>query len=178
MPTPTFDAIAQYEVTRNTAASSSITFLNIPQTYTDLQLRVTGRSSRSDSTADFPALRFNNDSTGTYSRVRMFSNGGGGTNGETAINQTGSGIDLVPTRLSPAGLFSSFIIDVMDYATTGKARPFLARVTYEGLNEGYVLTYIGQYNSTSTAISRVDLVFNNNWVEGTIATLYGIKAGS
>ena len=176
MPTPTFDAISYYEVTNNSTPSSSIIFNNIPQTYTDLQLRITGRSTRTNANQDFPALRFNNDSTGIYSRTRMFTSGSG-SNGETNINQTGAGIDLVPTNLSASGLFASFIIDIFDYTTTGKARPYIARVTYEGLGDGYVLSYIGQYNSTSTAISRVDFVLSNNWAEGTTAALYGIKAG-
>lgn len=94
-------------------SAASIEFTSIPATYTDLLVKLSGRSSRSAATFEEFLLTFNNN-TSNYSEVHLRGDG------SNAIGQkfTGSSIQQVgqPGAGATASTFSNWEIYIPNYA--------------------------------------------------------------
>ena len=101
------------------ADAATVTFGSIPASYEHLQLRA---SLRSTETVYAMALKinFNGDTGANYSNHRM----SGATSSATAYAQTGAVVipiwDGMHGSSLPAGEYSTFILDIPDYANTNK----------------------------------------------------------
>ena len=138
----------------------------IPSTYTDLVLVIAGTS-----TANAQAfIRFNNDSTASYSATNMY--GDGATAGSERYT-TSSG-----SPFNAYGFIGNFktgqgnkIIHLNNYSNTTTFKNYLCRTTNPSTDTS---TMVGLWQSTS-AISRIDLFINGStWASGTTINLYGI----
>ena len=161
-----------------TATTASISFNNIPQTYTHLQLRwvcrTNGSALSSWSGITF-GLGYNSADTG-YSDHYIQSAGttpGSGT--ETLANRI-NGFGTVNSSVS--NLFGSGIIDILDYTNTNKTK--VIRMTDGWDNNGATGTATlrsGLWNSTS-AITNITMGAENfaaSYAVNSTFTLYGIK---
>ena len=161
-----------------TATTASISFSNIPQTYTHLQLRwvcrTNGSAISSWSGITF-GLGYNSADTG-YSDHYIQSAGttpGSGT--ETLANRI-NGFGTVNSSVS--NLFGSGIIDILDYTNTNKTK--VIRMTDGWDNNGATGTATlrsGLWNSTS-AITNITMGaegFAASYAVNSTFTLYGIK---
>ena len=61
-------------ITVGATATASITFSNIPATYSHLQIRAIARTNVA-STADYPQIRFNSDSGSNYAHHLLYGDG-------------------------------------------------------------------------------------------------------
>jgi len=160
---------ATYEPIATTTLSStatSITFNNIPGTYTDLRLVFIPIGSASMNVD----MRFNNDSTTLYSNTVIYGDGSA-ANSSRAVSQSRIRLtDYVNVSSTP----TLHIIDIFSYAgSTNKT--CLIEQSMDNNGSGIVARYVGLYRSTS-AITRIDLLnlVSTNFAVGTTATLYGI----
>lgn len=153
--------------------SSSISFTSITNTYTDLVLVLFGRSTRG-STDDTIYMRFNNDSAGNYSRTRLLGQGSGASS-ERQTNTAYILFDILSAANNPTNDFSTNIYQIQNYANTNINKYVFARAN--NANGSFVFAGIGLWRSTS-AINRIDIgpLTGPNFLAGTTATLYGIKA--
>ena len=99
-------------VTVLSAASSSLSFTNIPQTYAHLQVRGFIKLSASNNII----IRLNSDSASNYSYHYLFGNGSAASSGSGA-SQTAMIGTYDPSATS---VFCPFIMDVLDYTNTDK----------------------------------------------------------
>jgi hypothetical protein len=141
------------------AASSSVTFFNIPQNYRDLVLvgEVTGSSA-----VAFLFLRFNDIST-DYSGVQFYGPG------------PGSNSVAFQPFYAIYGLKRSITIgQIMDYSVSDKHKTSLVR----GNNAEHSEVAAGAYRwANSSPITSVSLVAESGTISiGSIFTLYGIEA--
>lgn len=160
--------------TLSPSGTNTVTFTSIPSTYKSLQIRAIMRSDQVN--AGFVALKVQpNSATSTYADHRLFGNG------TTASASSGTGraygnIDAcVPRDSATASTYGVVILDIIDYASTTKAK------TFRAIN-GVDLNGTGQINLSSflwtdtTAISSIALSpESGNWKAGTTIALYGIK---
>ena len=155
----TFDAIATATLT---TASNTITFSNIPSTYTELYITLSGSTSSFVSTS----IRFNNATSPTYGACRQYASG--------AANMAFNNYNASAESLT--GIFDtgqSFIdIWIPGYKDTTLKKGFLSRCYIRGSLVG---TWWGGWTGTS-AISRIDLLAGVNYQVGTVATVYGTLA--
>ena len=162
---PTYKAIASTTV--GSGGASSITFSSIPQTYTDLVLHLSGRTSNS----------------ATYSYNNILFNGTNANTGRALYGdpsyQVGSAVtvDFIQDgNTATTNTFSSMYFYIPNY-TSSTNKSFSADNVMEG-NYASIQLQIWAFLSTVTsAITSITLQNNAgaNWVQYATATLYGIK---
>lgn len=153
---------------------SSITFSSIPQTYTHLQLRGIVRStSAGTGWGDNVDLRFNGDTGTNYNRMLLQGDGAllaGSTSSSTLVR-----ITVSPRASTTANVFTSFVVDIIDYKNTNKFKQIVSLSGGDGNGSGTVF-FIQGYWKDLNAISSISLLPEaNNFAQYSRFSLYGVK---
>lgn len=164
-----YESIATFNVTSTT---SSITFSSIPSTYKQLQIRYSARNTNSGIT-DLN-MTFNGDTGGNYNKLWVFTFDGGGPYTSTSFNS--SGVSLGYTYGNDSGVFNAGVVDIIDPASTSKAKTFHYLTGNEKVSTGTttMVSGSGHWNNTVNAINSITLAASNFAANSRIA-LYGIK---
>jgi len=151
------------------AATNSITFSSIPQTYTDLRLvwRLNGKSNTND-----PGLRVNGNTGNAYSLGIMAGNGS-----STSSSQYTTG--LATNYFYMFGASSTTIPHLYTYDffsyTNSAYKPVLYTASQDLNGSGTSVLFVGTYNNTAAITSLTVLIYpSGNQNVGSNATLYGI----
>ncbi len=170
--TTSYESIATTTV--GAGGSSTITFSSIPSTYKHLQLRMIGRSSRTQNEG-YAVVRFNSDTGSNYSYHSLEGNG-------SSVSSGGSGSVSYPTliyfpgALRGASIFGAGVLDVLDYTNTNKAKIIRVLDGYDSNGAGWMTSQSGGWYNTNAITSITITEFNgNNFVEYSQFALYGIK---
>lgn len=158
------------------ATAAQITFASIPQTYTDLWLVVSVRSSNGGS-GDFTLnLEVNGSPTKNLRGLQATA----GSTTYTKLNQSGNIIGSVP-QASNSSVFSNTSIRIFDYTTATNKIVFVEDGTnYSASSNGGLLSLRTQSMISSAAITSITLsdASVTNFVQHSTATLYGILKGN
>jgi hypothetical protein len=170
-----YESIATVNV--GSGGSATVEFTSIPATYTHLQIRAIGRTTRAE-TNDALNMRFNSDTGSNYSWHRL--DGQGDTGSATASSAT-SQTTIIVDRFSAAtagnaSMFGAFVLDILDYANTNKYKTTRNLGGYDLNGSGLITFASGLWQSTS-AITSITLVSRNagNLSQYSSFALYGIK---
>jgi hypothetical protein len=146
------------------ANSSTITFSNIPQGYTDLVFTTYGAAQATGGGS--VKLQFNGDTAANYSYLYMFGSGSGTGTGAFA-NQTGCLVNRHNT-VDGCGWTS-----ILNYSNTSVTKGLLSR----GGGNNIAITLTGRWRNTA-AITSIACTMESGpgFAPGFTATLYGIKA--
>ena len=160
--------------TVGSGGSASVTLSSIPATYTHLQIRGILRASYNLSNTSM-RLTFNSDTGNNYTSHNLNTTGSGSV---TAGDESGNPF-IVFARAAydglTAGIFTSFVIDILDYANTNKNKTIRVLNGYDANGEGQVSLRSGAYLST-TAINSINLFSNvGDIMQHSQFALYGIK---
>lgn len=172
----TFDLIAKQILTSN---SASVTFSNIPQTYNDLLVRITGRLNNAESPPF--TIRFNGDTATNYSQT-FFRSGYNGTidSGRMTNSNFGAGITYAPGEINgQANTFSSNEFYIPSYtSSTNKQIGVIGASEKNDNSSGEIVNAVsaGLWRN-SAAITSITFLNTNpyDWVSGSSFYLYGIK---
>lgn len=168
----TYELIASTTV--GSGGASSIDFSSIPNTFTDLVVHLSGRSSRSNPT-DTVFLKFNNTNS-TYSTIRVYSTG---TSVGSDTGSTGNGLDVATLNgaTSTSSFFSNQKIYIPSYTSSNKKT-----ISYDGTSSNnsttgnFLVLTSGQWSGTST-INQITLTPDvGSFVQYSTAYLYGVKS--
>lgn len=170
MPT-TYKLISKTTV--GSGGAANITFSSIPQTYTDLVIKFSARSTTANSTVGF---RFNGDSGSTsYNAQIVFGNGSSaGADRSDPSNQLRS--MYLPTTAETASVFGNGEIYIPNY-TSGNTKITSAESVIENNGTfGNVTMNAGLWTGSSAITSIVfSLTSGDNLAQYSTARLYGIK---
>jgi len=169
--------IAHIEVT-DPSGQAALEFTVIPQTYTDLLIVLSGRTTRG-AINDYVGISFNAN-TSNYTARFLY-----GSGSSTATSYTDS---IAPrygaetnAATSPANTFGNSQIYIPNYRSSN-AKSFGGNSVTENNATGVSMTIsAGLWNDINaiTSIKLQGLASGaNTWVQYTTATLYGITAGS
>lgn len=150
-----------------TASAANVTFSNIPQNYQDLKIIYSGTVNANSYN---PAIRFNSDSTSTYSTTRLIGNGSSASSDRTS-NLTFI-IGSAGTITNQAGFVE---IDILSYGSTNIFKTVLISNSHPGVA---ISCNVGLWRSTSaiTSISlNADVLGSAGITTGSNATLLGVK---
>lgn len=168
-----YDSIA---TATGTGSSGTITFSSIPSTYTSLQLRVLGRTTRANTDSTL-GIRFNND-TGSNYTYHYLSGSGSSASAAGFTAQTASYNAVISGSTTASNVMGVAVIDVQDYASTTKNKTIRTLTGWDTNNVtgGSVGIYSGLWINTA-AINRIDLIIadGSNWDSNAVFALYGIK---
>lgn len=175
----TYQALAT--VTVGSGGSSTIEFTSIPQTYTDLVLRLSARTDEAGSGRSYVRHRYNSSSAASYGYLWLYGYDGGnpGGTGDTAV--TAGHIIIVPDANTTSDTFGNTELYIPNYTSTSK---FKVHSSFHVSENSSSSTYlVGQSASlwsvtdaiTSITLYAVNVGSANKFVQHTTATLYGIK---
>lgn len=161
--------------TVGSAGAASITFSNIPQTYTDLRIVVSARSVRS-AVNDVLYMTVNGSTT-TYSSRVLEGNGAAAfsySGGSTAF----SDILGIPAASSTTSVFSNAEIYIPNYTSANYKSISANSVGENNATTAYTDLYAGLWSNT-TAITSINL-YNiiSNFTEYSTFSLYGISSST
>jgi hypothetical protein len=167
----TMKLIAKQTLSGNTA---TVTFSDIPATYTDLLLVCSSRSARGTFYADDVRLRFNSSSTGYSDRVLQGNASAATSYANTSAAHITAGYST--TSVSTSNTFASTAVYVPNYAgSTNKSVSSESVVEHNSgtANETYIIASAGLWANTA-AITTIELFGVANFVSGSSFFLYGI----
>jgi hypothetical protein len=165
--------VAIQTVTVGSGGTTNIDFTSIPATYTDLLLKLSGRSSRSGTEMEEFRLTFNGNGS-NYSERQLRGNG------TTAVVQAFSGASIQqlgqPAATASASVFGNWDIYIPNYAGSNNKSHLLDGVTENNASAAYAYLEAGLWADTA-AITSIRITAGSYLaVEHTTATLYGIKS--
>ena len=148
-------------IARTTLSSAgSVTFSNVPQTFTDLIIVVNVIATQ---TPIIGAIRFNGDGGNNYSSTRLVGDG------SSASSTRYSNDDVLRTSIAYTDMTN--IINIFNYTNTTTYKTAMSRSSAAGHS---ATAWVGLWRNTA-AITSVT-VTNLNYPAGTTFTLYGILA--
>lgn len=155
-------------ITVGPAGASSVSFTNIPNTYTHLQIRGIARTG-----SDQAVLVTFNGSSSTYKNHYLEGTGTSAIAGA----ETNSGIALYGVSVSTANTFSGFVWDVLDYANTNKNKVLRALNGFDKNGTGYIDLDSGLWVDTSAITSiTITPTGGTTFQQYTQFALYGVKS--
>jgi hypothetical protein len=166
-------------VTVGSAGASSVTFSNIPSTYSHLQIRYFARGNYSGGNFNNNMLiRFNSDTGSNYTRHILY------VQASTlsvygVASQTSAYAGACPnTTTGVSNVFGAGIVDILDYANTNKYKTTRTLNGYDtnGTNTERLSFESSVWMSTS-AINTINIRSSegDNFVQYSQFALYGIK---
>jgi hypothetical protein len=157
-------------------AQSSISFTNIPQGYTDLVIKVSGRTAAAQGISE---LSFNSVTTGGSSRI-MYGIGGAGSPGSATYASSIRSGYIVGTDYT-ASTFANNEIYISNYSSNVFKSVVVDSVTENNASEAYLQYVAGLWSNSSPITSLTFTVLNNNngvastFTQHSTFTLYGVK---
>lgn len=156
------------------SSAASVTFSSIPQTYTDLVLRVSARST--DTGSGYIPLQFNGDTGTNYSETVLSGNGSAAASARWSSQSV---IWYVPqgTSSNTSNTFGSSEWYIPNYAGTATKAISVTGVQESNSASTYVQVVAdAQLYRGSSAITSIYLYnFSGSFVAGSSFHLYGIK---
>jgi len=161
--------VAIQTVTVSATSAANIQFTSIPQTYTDLKIVLSGRTTNA-SVADSIYFTFNSSTSNFSSRILYGS--GSSASSFTQARYAGS----QPGSTATASTFSNIELYIPNYTGSNNKSYSVDAVTENNATEAYAYLAAGLWSDT-TAISGITLTPNaGSFVQHSTATLYGVTA--
>lgn len=165
---------SQIATTTLGSAQSTITFSNISQEYTHLQIRGIARGTSAETDVNIYS-RFNSDTGNNYSYHYMFGNGSSASAGATA-----SAPEIITGRVtagnSGSNMFGFFVFDILDYTNTNKFKTVRSLTGHDQNGSGSAWMFSGNWRSTSAITSINFYLSPGNFATNSSFQLYGVKA--
>lgn len=164
-----FDSIATFV----SPGATSVTFSSIPSTYKHLQIRGIANNGET-SGYNNQGLRFNGDTSSSYSVHRLTGDGATPTAGsQTSATQINDIFRIPPTS---SGYFGAFVIDILDYTSTSKTKAVRVYTGGDSNGSGWIGIHSGLWYATPTAITSITINSSvGNFGTNSSFALYGIK---
>lgn len=157
-----------------TGSSGVITFSSIPSTYTHLQIRSLMRNTSAGTGDQSTLITINSDTGANYATHRLTGNGSA-----AGAQSYTSGTAIVPyfnpSNGNAASIYGVYVLDILDYANTSKAKTMRLFGGSDFNGSGSVGLISGAWFN-NTALSSITFTSGGgNWTTDTRFALYGIK---
>lgn len=158
--------------------TASITFSNIPQTYTDLLIVTSLRSSRS-ANQDSVLYRFNSSST-DYSYRQLYGGAGGGSPVTGSTSGSAGFVGIFPATNNTTNTFGSQQFYISNYTSSIAKSVSSESVAVNNASTNFQLDVVASLWNNTAAITSISLLSENsaNFVQNSSATLYGVNRTS
>lgn len=165
----TFELIASSTV--GLLGAASIDFTSIPNSYTDLCLKISVRSNRAASAWDNSQLKINNSTVNMTNRF-VRGNGSAAASGTLTAFYIGD----IPASLSTSNTFANQEIYIPNYAGSNNKSGSVDSAGEDNNSTAYLYLTANLWSQT-TAINQLTVFSGNldNFVQYSTAYLYGVK---
>lgn len=163
-----YESIASTTV--GAGGSATITFSNIPQTYTHLQIRCFARTT-GPTNGENTYIYFNNTSNGTGYAWHVVRG-----DGASVVGAGGANARIVANvgTTNTTSTYSAMIIDVLDYSNTNKNKTVRNLYGWDANGSGYIglaSTLVPQ----TAATTQIDIDLAYNFGQYSTFALYGVN---
>jgi hypothetical protein len=159
-------------------STSQTIFNNIPQTYQDLMIVFSLRTTYAGVYDTSISMIANNSYTSIYSWTELKGNGSSASSSRTtAVNYGSTSAYGATSALSPTGTFASTVFHILNYANTSTFKTVLMRSAADSNGVGGT-NLTASLIQTTAGIGQLLIQTNGNFVDGSTITLYGIRAVS
>ena len=165
----TYVAIAT--VTVGSGGASTIDFTNIPQTYTDLVVKYSGRLAAN---VDPTTKIIFNSNTANYSNRVLYGNGSAAFSFNNTPGYAYGGI--VNNSANTSSTFNNAEIYIPNYTSSNNKSISLDTVQETNGTEAYAMLSASLWSDSSAITSITIDPINSDFVQYSTATLYGIKS--
>jgi hypothetical protein len=167
----TFTKIASVSV--GVLGASSIDFTLIPSTYTDLVVKLSGRTTGILSNSESIYLQFNGVTSSSYSDRFLQGSGSAASSGNNSTTFVYSGEQNQSP--STASTFGNLEIYIPNYAGSTNKSLSVDNVQEDNQTLAYATFVAGLWSNTAAITSIKFYPAISNWSQHSTATLYGIK---
>lgn len=159
-------------VTVGSGGASSIDFNSIPQTYTDLVMKLSLRSTRTAFAQDDLYYKYNGSST-SNSGIQIRASGSAviSTSGWITYNYGGQ----VDSNSATSNTFSNIDIYIPNYSGSNNKSSSVDGIEENNATEAYANLLANLWSNTSPITSIALTLGAGNFVQYSSATLYGIR---
>jgi hypothetical protein len=151
----------------------SAIFYNVPQTYQDLMIVHSLRSSTSG-TYDAISVQVNN-TLNIYSDTFLTGNGTSATSNRDTSGYYGAFIGNTTAAGTTTGIFSAGVTHILNYANSTTYKTLITRVADDQNGSGYTTLTAALIRSTSPLTQINIYTASANIATGSTVTLYGIR---
>lgn len=173
--TGTFELISR---TTFNSLAMAVEWDNIPQTYTDLQIRIMAQGYYASETNGPLPMYFNGNVGANYTRHDLY--GAYGYTTALAGAYTGNGyMNLQRLNFNVAGnnFFSPIIVDIFDYTSTNKYKAYKGIGGLRTDSAAFIIWNSGLYTANTNAITKIKIDNSNNGFNpNSTLALYGIRS--
>ena len=170
--TPTTGFVSISTVTVGAGGSSAVDFTNIPSVYKHLQVRILSSSPSSSGSGTFRAGNGSIDTGNNYATHYIYG-GGGGPLAAGADTSVSFMYALGGTNSST--IFSSSIIDILDYTNTNKNKTFRTTYGFDRNGSGDIVFASGLWQNTAAITNLRFVSLAGNIGQFSSFALYGIQ---
>lgn len=173
--TPAYESIA---TATGTGSSATVSFTSIPSTFTHLQIRAIARDTSSINDSYGAKFKINSDAGSNYNSHYIAGSGSAVTAGTQGASITPPNSMQTGGGGMPANIYSTIIIDLLDYKNTNKYKTARVLTGIEPNSTTGDTTAIQTVLWMNTnAITQIDITSDSggNWTTATQFALYGIK---
>jgi len=161
--------------TVGSAGAASVTFSNIPQTFTDLNLVFSARNSDATPVRDF-RVQFNSDTAANYSNMEVYGISGSAGSGSNTTNQIQGACNA---DTSTASVFTNISLYVPNYASSNYKSISIDNATENNSTSDAQLRLIASKWSNTAAITSIQITTNSgNYMQYSTFSLYGISSNT
>ena len=162
------------------ATTASVTFSNIPQTYSHLQIRMTARSDRANTGANTVFAYANGDEAPSnptnYYTHYLSGDGASVTAGALSSANPGYGFYFgYAIGANATNNISPNVIDILDYANTNKYKTMRSLVGTDNNGSGAIALASTVWSNTAAITSLKLVCLSYNFTQYSSFALYGIK---
>lgn len=151
------------------ATAATVSFTSIPQTYKHIQIRSFSRNS----SGDYQLIRFNGDTSANYAWHQLRGSGSGAATAARVSNTTYGEIPFNAYNSLSANIFGACVTDILDYSNTTTFKTVRSFGGADANGSGSLVLASSLWRSTS-AITRIDLYPDSNYLQYSNFALYGI----
>jgi hypothetical protein len=155
-----------------TGSSGTISLTSIPQTFTDLYLTFSLRSTTAAVT-DYPYILFNGSTTG-YTIRTLSGNGSSATSQNISLLYIGA----IDGANATSNTYSNIGLTIPNYASSNKKTTSSEEAMENNATSAEIYIIAGLWDNTA-AITSIDVVLGSgNYTSFSTVSLYGITKGS
>ena len=166
--------VAIQTVTVGSGGASSIEFTSIPQTYTDLQIVLSGRQSVAGGTN--VNMKFNGSSSG-YTNRNIISAAGTVASESSVLGTSSIKIGFIPENVNyTASTFSNQYVYIPNYAGSNNKSVSTDNAMENNSTSVYFGLFAGLWSNSSAITSIALTCESGNFVQYSTATLYGVTS--
>jgi hypothetical protein len=157
-----------------TSSAASVTFSSIPGTYTDLVVRASVRSNRTDP-QDSINLTFNGDASSVYSTTRFRGDGAGVTSNRTSGEAYALMAFGADGATATSNTFSNLELYIPSYTVSQNKPSSIFSVQEDNSTTAYIAATAPLWRNTSAITSIAFVPAIGPFASGSSFYLYGIK---